>query len=58
MIPVVNHARLKRLELPPDTKVTFDLNTVCVIIMIVGFVLLFKRGVDIRKGQSPSLYST
>ena len=43
MLPVVNYARLERLKPPPVTPVPMNLNTFCVVLIMVCIVCLYKR---------------
>lgn len=54
MVQVVNHERMRRLRPPPYTSIPFNLNTVCVIIIILAAAGLYKRHVDIRQSREQS----
>ena len=43
MLPVVNYARLERLKPPPVTPVPLNLNTFCVVLIMVCILCLYKR---------------
>ena len=43
MLPVVNYARLERLKPPPVTPVPMNLNTFCVVLIMVSILCLYKR---------------
>jgi hypothetical protein len=43
MLPVVNYARLERLKPPPVTPVPMNLNTFCVVLIMLCILCLYKR---------------
>jgi len=45
--PVVNRARLERLAPPSAVGVEMNANTVCILIIVLCTLCLFKRAVDI-----------
>lgn len=53
MIPVINHARLERLRPPETTAFPINANTICIFIIILGMIGLYKRYVDINQRKTP-----
>ncbi len=47
MLPVVNYARMERLKPPPVTPVPLNLNTFCVVFIMVCILCLYKRSANI-----------
>jgi hypothetical protein len=48
-IPVVNYGRMERLRPPEDTSVPLNLNTFCVIFIILCVIGMYKRYIDINQ---------
>jgi hypothetical protein len=51
-LPVVNYGRMERLRLPEDEKM--NLNTWCIIFIILVCLGLYKRYVDINQSHERS----
>ncbi len=51
MVQVVNYERMSRLRPPPYTSIPFNLNTACVIIIILAAAGLYKRHKDITQSR-------
>lgn len=51
MVQVVNYERMERLRPPPFTTIPFNLNTICIIIIILVIAGLYKRHVDITQSR-------
>jgi hypothetical protein len=49
LIPVVNYGRMERLRLPEDTTVPMNLNTLCVLIIILCSLGMYIRYMDINR---------
>lgn len=45
--PVVNRARLERLAPPPTGGVEMNANTVCMVVIVLCALFLFKRAADV-----------
>ena len=54
MVQVVNYERMSRLRPPPYTSIPFNLNTICVIIILLAIAALYKRHVDIKQSREQS----
>jgi len=54
MVQVVNYERMARLRPAPYTTIPFNLNTLCVIIIIFVCAGLYKRHLDIRQSREQS----
>ena len=54
MISVVDHARLQRLKPPQTTKIPLNGNTLCIFIIILSILVLYKRYVNINQSRSRS----
>jgi len=48
MLPIVNHARLARIEVPQNPQVEMTLNNVCILVIILAVLALYKRYKDIN----------
>lgn len=48
MVQVVNYERMERLRPPPITTIPFNLNTICIIIIILAILGLYKRHKDLK----------
>lgn len=51
-LPIINYGRMERLRLPEDEKL--NLNTVCIIVLIIICLGLYKRYVDINQSRERS----
>lgn len=51
MIPVVNHERLERLRAPPATNIPLNMNTACIVVIILAVIGLYKRSVDVSQSR-------
>ena len=47
MLPIVNHARLARIEVAQKPTVEISLNNVCIVVIILAALGLYKRYKDI-----------
>ena len=54
MVQVVNYERMNRLRPPPYTDIPFNLNTVCIVIIILAVAGLYKRHVDVTRSRERS----
>ena len=51
-LPIINYGRMERLRLPEDEKI--NLNTICIIVLIIICLGLYKRYVDISQSRERS----
>lgn len=51
MIPVVNYERLERLRPPQDTIIPFDANTLCILIILICMLVLYKRYIGVIQSR-------
>lgn len=49
VLPVVNYARLERLRAPENKTIPMNLNTFCVIFIILCILGLYKRSMSITQ---------
>jgi len=54
MIQVVNYEKMERLRAPPLTNVPVNLNTLSIIILIVGVIYMYKRYITIKQSRERS----
>jgi hypothetical protein len=54
MIQVVNYEKMERLRAPPLTNVPVNLNTLSIIIVIVGLIYMYKRYITIKQSREQS----
>ena len=54
MIQVVNYEKMERLRAPPLTNVPFNMNTLSIIILIVGLIYMYKRYITIKQSREQS----
>lgn len=47
MLPIVNHARLARIEVPQKPATEMSLNNVCIVVIILAALGIYKRYRDI-----------
>ena len=50
-IPVINYGRMERLRPPESTTVQMNLNTFCVILIIICILAMYKRSVGITQAR-------
>ena len=48
-IPVVNYARMERLKPPEGGRIPWNLNTFCIIFIVLFVLYLYKRSVTISQ---------
>jgi len=54
MIPVVNYGRMERLRPPERTFLKLDMNTFCIIFIILCILGLYKRAITISQSREQS----
>lgn len=47
MLPIVNHARLARIDVPQKPAIEMSLNNVCIVVIILTALGIYKRYRDI-----------
>lgn len=50
-IPVVDYSRMERLKPPENTVIPLNMNTLCLFLIIVTVIGLYKRHVDISQDR-------
>ena len=55
MIPVVDYSRMERLRPPDGTIIPLNANTICIFLIIVTIIGLYKRHIDSRPRRGPEL---
>lgn len=50
-IPVVDYSRMERLKPPENTVIPLNANTICLFLIIVTIIGLYKRHVDISQDR-------
>jgi hypothetical protein len=54
MIPVVDYERMQRLRCPPSRlSIPFNLNSLCIIFIVLVIVGLYRRAVVINQSREP-----
>ena len=53
-LPVVNYGRMERLRFPENTRVSMNMNTVCIAIIILVILGLYRRYVIINQEREQS----
>jgi hypothetical protein len=53
-LPVVNYGRMERLRLSEPEKVPVNLNTFCILFIILCMLGLYKRYMTITQGREQS----
>ncbi len=48
-IPVVDYSRMERLKPPENTVIPLNANTLCLFLIIVTVIGLYKRHIDISQ---------
>jgi len=48
-VPVVNYGRMERLRLPEDDSMPMNLNTFCILFIIICAIGLYVRHVNLRQ---------
>jgi len=48
-LPVVNYGRMERLRMPESATVSMNANTLCIILIILCLLGLYKRSVTINQ---------
>ena len=46
--PVVDYKRMERLRPPENTVILINANTICVFIILISIIGLYKRHVDLK----------
>lgn len=46
--PVVDYKRMERLRPPQNTVIPINANTICVFVILISIIGLYKRHVDTR----------
>jgi len=54
MIPVVNYGRMERLRPPENASLSMNLNTICIIIIIICILGMYNRAVTISQSREQS----
>lgn len=54
MVQVVNYERMARLRPEPYTTIPFNLNTICIVIVVLAIAGLYKRHMDIKQSREQS----
>jgi hypothetical protein len=49
LLPVVNYGRMERLRLPEDTSLPMNLNTFCILFIVICGIFLYIRYVNINQ---------
>ena len=47
--PVVDYKRMERLRPPENTVIPINANTICVFVILISIIGLYKRHVDLNK---------
>ena len=50
--PVVDYKRMERLRPPENTVIPINANTICVFIILISIIGLYKRHVDLKTPQT------
>jgi hypothetical protein len=53
-IPVVNYGRMERLRPPESTSVPMNVNTFCIIFIILCILGLYKRSITVSQRNQQS----
>jgi len=54
MIPVVDYERMQRLRCPPSRlSIPFNLNSLCIIFIVLVIVGLYRRALVINQSREP-----
>ena len=48
VLPVVDYKRMERLRPPENTVIPINANTICVFIILISIIGLYKRHVDLK----------
>ena len=54
MAPVVDDVRFKLLDVPQERFFTWNLTNICLIVIALAFIGLYKRATDLKSFQKPS----
>lgn len=54
MAPVIDEVRFKRLDVPQESFFKWNLTNICLIIIVLSFIGLYKRATDLKSFQKPS----
>jgi hypothetical protein len=54
MIPVVNYDRMERLRAPERASIPMNLNTLCIIIIIICILGMYNRAITISQSREQS----
>ena len=54
MAPVVDDVRFKRLDVPQESFFKWNLTNICLIIIVLAFIGLYKRATDLKSFRKPS----
>ncbi len=47
--PVVDYKRMERLRPPENTVIPINANTICIFIILISIIGMYKRHVDLNK---------
>ena len=50
--PVVDYKRMERLRPPENTVIPINANTICIFIILISIIGLYKRHVDTRNSHT------
>ena len=54
MAPVVDDVRFKRLDVPQESFFKWNMTNVCIVIIVLAFIGLYKRATDLKSLRKPS----
>ncbi len=50
-LPVVDYKRMERLRPPENTVIPINANTICIFIILISVIGLYKRHIDINQSN-------
>jgi len=53
-LPVVNYGRMERLRPPERTSIPMNLNTICIIVIIICILGMYNRAVTVSQSRAQS----
>lgn len=57
VLPVVDYKRMERLRPPENTVIPINANTICIFIIIISVIGLYKRHIDISSQSNRRHYT-
>jgi len=51
VLPVVDYKRMERLRPPENTVIPINANTICIFIILLSVIGLYKRHIDINQSN-------